>query len=81
MEFDYNYDHECAPSIILLWFLLYIFECRISFLIGSSLFIDGCSAVSCDFGVLVRGDELKFLLLCHVISNPPCFGGKKKSFT
>ena len=23
-------------------------------------FVDGCSAVSCDFGVFVRGGELKF---------------------
>ena len=81
MEFDYNYDRKRAPSIILLWFLLYVFECRISILIGSSLFTDGCSAVSCDFGVLVRGDELKFLLLYHVISSPPCFEEKKKTFT
>ena len=27
-------------------------------------FIDGSSAVSCDFGVLVRGGELKVILLC-----------------
>ena len=44
---------------------------------GSSLFTDGGSAVGCDFGVLVRGDELRFLLLCRVISSPPCLGGKK----
>ena len=29
---------ECAPPTISLWFLLYVFGCRISFLIGSSLF-------------------------------------------
>ena len=28
----------------------------------------------------MKGDELKFLLLCHVISSPPCFEEKKKNF-
>ena len=28
-------------------------------------FIDGCSAYSCDFGVLVRGGELR-VFLCHL---------------
>lgn len=30
-----------------------------------SVFIDGCSAVSCGFVVFMRGGELK-VLLCHV---------------
>ena len=30
-----------------------------SFQAGSSLFINSCSAISCDFGALTRGDELK----------------------
>ena len=29
-------------------------------------FIDGGSADSCDFDVLVRGDEHKIFLLCHL---------------
>ena len=37
-------------------------------LLDSSLFFGGHSAVSCDFGVLVRGGELKALLLCHLVS-------------
>ena len=37
----------------------FVFGCRLSFWKGSSLFVDGCSAVGCDFGVFVRGGELK----------------------
>ena len=37
----------------------FIFGCRLSFLVGLSLFVDGYSAVSCDFGVFMRGGELK----------------------
>ena len=37
----------------------FVFECKISFLVSSSLFSNSCSAVSCDFGVFVRGGELK----------------------
>ena len=45
-----------------------------SFFIGSSLFlINGCWAVNCDFGVLVRGSEFKVLLLhnflCFLLSH------------
>ena len=59
---------ECAPLTVSLWFLLYVFGYRISFLVGSYLFfIDGCSAVSCDFGVLTRGGELQVLLLRHLV--------------
>ena len=32
------------------------------FLVGSSVFIDGWLAVSCDFGVLMRGGEIELLL-------------------
>lgn len=40
--------HKCAPPAVLLWFLLYVSGCRISFLVVSSLSsIDGSSAVSC----------------------------------
>ena len=35
----------------------------------SPFFTDGCSAVSCDFGVFVRGGELKVLLLRHLASD------------
>lgn len=30
------------------------------FLVGSNLFFSGCSAVSCDFDVSMRGGELEF---------------------
>ena len=44
-----------------------VFGCRTSFLVGSSLSIDGCSESSCDFVVLMRRSEFKFLLLCHLV--------------
>ena len=57
------------PSYRLVGFLLYVFGCRLSFLVGSSLFFtDACSAVSCDFGVLVRGGELRVFLLHRLVS-------------
>ena len=34
-------------------------ECKISYLVGSSLSFGGCSAVSCDFVILGRGGELR----------------------
>ena len=40
-------------------------------MVGSSLFIDDSSAVSCDFGVLVTGGELEFLLLNKPILTMP----------
>ena len=41
------------------------------FLVDSRLFflIDGCSAVNCNFGVLMRRCELRVLLPCHLASN------------
>ena len=37
----------------------FVFGCRISFFVGSSLFCQWFFRVSCDFGVFVRGVELK----------------------
>ena len=39
---------------------LFAFGCRISFLVCSILFVNGCLAVSCDLGIFMRGDVLKF---------------------
>ena len=50
----------------------FVFGCRKSFLVFPSLFVNGCSAVSCDFGVFMREDELEsfystiFCLLCTI---------------
>ena len=57
----------CAPPTLLLWFFLYVFECRISFLVGSSVFFHQWLFSSCDFGVLMRGGELKVLLFHHLV--------------
>ena len=52
-------DHTASPSFLLvsLWFLLYIFSCRKSFLLV--VFIDSCSVNSCNFGVPVGGLDLR----------------------
>lgn len=55
---------EFTLLTILLQFLLSVFSCRKSFLVGSSLG-NGRSSVSCDFVVLVRGGQLTVLLLCR----------------
>ena len=49
-----------------LWFFLYVLSCRKSFLVGSSLFHQWCSADHCDFGVLVGGGELRITVLHHL---------------
>ena len=56
MGFDFIVIAPLLPSHCGFFFL---FGCRVSFLVGSSVFlVDGCSAVSCDFGVFVRMREL-----------------------
>ena len=61
MGLDYIMTLLILP--VSLWFLLYIFSCRRYFLI---FFIDGCSITTCNFGVPVRGGELRVFLLCHL---------------
>ena len=41
-------------------------------LYGLFFLIDGCSADSCDFGVLVKAGEFWVLLLCHLGCYPLC---------
>ena len=60
MRFDYIAIAPLLPSHRDFFF---VFGCRISFLVGSSLFVDGCSAVSCDFGVFVRGGQMLTVLI------------------
>ena len=62
---------QVPPPAILSWFPLYAFGCRVSLLVGSSLFIDNSSAGGCDFGVLVTGGELEVLLLNKPILTTP----------
>ena len=50
MGFDFIVTVPLLPS-----HLFFVFGCRISFLVGCSVFVDGCSAVSCDFVVFMRG--------------------------
>ena len=64
MGLDYIVNSPLLP--VSLWFFLYVFSCRRSFLVGSGLFISGCPENSCGFGVLVRGGELKVFLLHHL---------------
>ena len=72
MGFDYITN---VPLLLSCCGFFLVFGCRISCLVGSSLFVDGCSAVSCDFGVFVRGGELKSfysailsLSFCHLLA-------------
>ena len=56
MEFDYIMTSPLLPSHCGVFFMSLDVE-----YLGTvfSLFIDGCSAVSCDFGVLVRRSKLE----------------------
>ena len=70
----------CTPPTMSLW-LFFVFGCRVSFLVCYSIFIvSDCSAVGCDFGVLVRRDE--HTSFCYVIlSSPTYWGFLKCSFS
>ena len=54
------------PSTTLLQFLSCVFGQRRSFLVGSSVLYRWLFSISCDFGVLMRGSELRVLLLQHI---------------
>jgi len=56
MEFDYIMTSPLLPSHCGFFFMSLDVE---YFGTVFSLFIDGCSAVSCDLGMLVRRSELK----------------------
>ena len=65
---DMGFDYTSSPLLlpVSLWFLLCVFSCRRSFLVGSSLFQRWLSADSSDFGVLTKGAKLRVFLLCHL---------------
>ena len=65
-EYGLDYIAILPLLLILLWFLLYVFSCRTSFLIDSSFSSISCSGDSCDFGVPVREGELRVFLPCHL---------------
>ena len=67
-----GFDCTASPSFlpVLSWFLLYVVNCRKS--LWSFFLINGCSADSCDFGVLVKAGEFWVLLLCHLGCPPLC---------
>ena len=50
--------HSCTPPTVSLWLLLCLWMSGIFFGRFQCSFVDGCSAVSCDFGVSVRRSEL-----------------------
>ena len=59
--------HDCALPTNLCGFS-FIFECMVSFLVGSTLSVSGCSAVICVFDISVRrGEPTSF---CSVILCP-----------
>ena len=51
-----SFYHDCFPPTILLWPLC-LWTLDIFFGRFQHFFVDGCSAVSCDSGVLIRRDE------------------------
>ena len=55
MGFDYVAKAFLLPSCC----GFFVSEFEVSFLVSSSLFVNGCSAISCDFDVFMRGGELK----------------------
>ena len=56
MGFEYIVTEPLLSSH---WGLLFVFGCKVSFFGRfQHFFVDGCSVVSCDFGVLVRSVEL-----------------------
>ena len=64
MRFDYISSVPLLPSCGLFFISLLVED-----LFGSVavfIFIDGCSTVTCDFGVLGRRGELRVFLLCHL---------------
>ena len=59
-----------TPATISLWVLLYVFGCWLSFLfvcLSPVFLISGCSAVSWDFSVLMKGGELEVIPLHHFV--------------
>ena len=76
---DMGFDYISSPPLlpVSLWFLPYVFSCRRSFPVGSSLFQRQLAADSSDFGVLTKGSKLRLFLLCHLthsltsVSIPP----------
>ena len=60
-------SQECPLLLSCLWMSLAV---EYLFLVGSSLSYCDCSAISCDFGVLMRVGEFKVLILCHLVSLP-----------
>ena len=56
---------DCVPPTVSLWLLLCLWMWGIFFGEFQCLPVNDCSAISCDFGVLVREWE-HVLLLCHL---------------
>ena len=48
-----------APFLTFHCGFFFVFGCRISFLVVSIYFVNGCSAFSCDFGVFMKGGKLE----------------------
>lgn len=61
--------HSCTPPTFSLWFLLCLWRMSFFGRFQHFFLIDGCSAVNCNFGVLVRRCEFRVLLPCHLASN------------
>ena len=79
LPMDMGFDYISSPLLlpVSLWFLLCVFSCRRSFLVGSHLFQRWLSTDSSNFGVLTKGAKFRVFLLCHLshsltsVSIPP----------
>ena len=60
---------KCAPRTFSLGFFFMSLDVEYLFWWVPVCFTDGCSAVSCDLGLLVRGGKLRGLLLHHYLLN------------
>ena len=68
-----GFDFIVFPPVLLSQCRFFVFRCRISFLVGSSVFflVDDCSADSCGFRVFVRSALMS--LYFAILSAPPPF--------
>ena len=65
--------HNCTPPPPSHCGFFFVFICRVSFLVGSSVFVfvNGCLAVSCEFGVFIRSCELTSFYSAIFSASPP----------
>lgn len=69
---DMGFDYFVKVPLLLSSCYFFVFMCRIPFLVVLSLFVHGCSAVSCDVAIFVGRGKLEVFLPCHLVSQMRC---------